>query len=108
MPNPPQVYPQNATRAISQILRLGFAVRNQASQLPPVAAAILVVTNANDDTVDNQVTSDIVASWRKHGYEHLQTYEFEADLRLDHDVIDPAHPKQKVDLVYPVLLDLIK
>jgi carboxylesterase len=107
VPNPPQVYPQNSTRALSQILRLGFTVRSQAGQSPPAASAILIVTNANDDAVDNQITSEVVAGWRKDGFEQLQTYEFEADLRLDHDLIDPAHPKQKVDLVYPVLIDLM-
>lgn len=107
VPNPPQVYPQNSTWAISQILRLGFAVRNQAGQTPPLAGAILVVTNANDDAVDNAVTADVVAQWREHGFTNLQTYEFEANLRLDHDLLDPAHPKQQVDLVYPVLLDLM-
>ena len=107
VPNPPQVYPQNATQAISQILRLGFAVRNVAGQSPPAASAITVVTNANDTAVDNKTTSDIVASWQKSGFEHLHTYEFEANLHLDHDLIDPAHPKQKVDLIYPVLIDLM-
>ncbi|HXV98240.1 MAG TPA: alpha/beta fold hydrolase [Anaerolineae bacterium] len=107
VPNPPQVYPQNSTRALSQILRLGFAVRAQAGQSPPAASAILIVTNANDDAVDNQVTSEVVAGWRKGGFEQLQTYEFEAYLRLDHDLIDPAHPKQKIDFVYPVLVDLM-
>lgn len=107
VPNPPQVYPQNSTRAISQILRLGFVVRTAADQSPPAASAILVVTNANDDAVDNQVTSDVITSWRKSGFENLQTYEFRADLGLDHDLIDPAHPKQKVELVYPILIDLI-
>lgn len=107
VPNPPQVYPQNATWAISQILRLSFTVQNEASQSAPAAGAILVVTNAHDDAVDNQVTAEVVAHWREHGLAYLQTYEFEAGLGLDHDLIDPAHPKQKIDQVYPVLLDLI-
>jgi carboxylesterase len=106
VPNPPQAYPQNATWAVSQILRLSLALQNQARRSAP-AAAILVVTNGNDDTVDNQATSDVVADWREHGFSALQIYEFEADLGLDHDLIDPAHPKQKVDRVYPVLVDLM-
>jgi carboxylesterase len=107
VPNPPQAYPRNSTWAVSQILRLSFAVRNQAGQAAPAAPRILVVTNANDDTVDNQVTAGVLADWRKHGFSSLQTYEFAADLHLDHDMLDPAHPKQKIALVYPVLIDLI-
>lgn len=106
VPNPPQVYPQNATRALSQILQLGAVVRNNAGQ-PPTAGALVVITNANDDTVDNQMTAAVVAAWQRTGYEPLETYEFSADLGLDHDLIDPAHPKQKIDLVYPTLIDLI-
>ncbi len=107
VPNPPQTYPQNSTRAISEFLKLGFAVRTAARQSLPAAGAIVVVTNANDDAVDNQATAEIVAAWRQNGYEPLQTYEFEANLKLDHDLMDPAHPKQKVELVYPVLIDLM-
>lgn len=107
VPNPPQVYPQNATQAISQILRLSFAVQAEASRSAPAATSILVVTNAYDDAVDNEVTAEVVANWRENGLAYLQTYEFEAGLGLDHDLIDPAHPKQKIDKVYPVLLDLM-
>ncbi|MCB0196414.1 MAG: alpha/beta fold hydrolase [Anaerolineae bacterium] len=106
-PNPPQVYPQNATRAVSQILRLASGVRDEVDESQPAASTIIVVTNANDTAVNNEMTSDVVVDWQKSGFEHLETYEFEANLQLDHDLIDPTHPKQKIDLVYPVLIDLI-
>jgi esterase/lipase len=107
VPNPPQVYPQNSTRALSQILQLGFAVRAAARQAPPAASTILVITNANDDAVDNWVTSELVASWRNSGFTNLQTYEFKAELGLDHDLVDAIHPKQKIELVYPVIVKMI-
>lgn len=107
VPNPPQVYPQNATRALSQILQLSATVRNESNYAPPAAAAMVVITNANDDAVDNQMTAEVVAAWQQTGYASLQTYEFAADLGLDHDLVDPAHPKQKIDLVYPTLIDLM-
>jgi carboxylesterase len=106
VPNPPQVYPQNATRALSQILQLSAAVRNNAGH-PPAAGSMIVITNANDDAVDNQMTAAVVAAWQQTGYERLETYEFAAELGLDHDLMDPAHPKQKIDLVYPTLIDLM-
>lgn len=105
--NPPQVYPQNATRALSQILQLSATLRNEGNHSTPAAAAILVITNANDNTVDNQMTAEVVAAWQQAGYTSLQTYEFAANLGLDHDLIDPTHPKQKIDLVYPTLIDLM-
>jgi carboxylesterase len=107
VPNPGQVYPQNSTRALAEVLRLGFAVRAAAGQTPPVVSSILLVTNANDEAVDNRAAAAIAAGWRASGFEALQSYEFGLELRLDHDLIDPTHPKQKVDLVYPVLLELM-
>ena len=107
VPNPPQVYPQNSTRALSQILRLASAVRDEADQSPPAVPTIIVVTNASDDAVNNEMTADVVANWQRNGVDYLDTYEFGAELELDHDMIDPANPKQKVDVVYPVLIDLI-
>jgi hypothetical protein len=107
VPNPPHVYPQNSTRAISEILRISYAIQAAARQSRPVVPAIVVVSNANDDAVDNRVTANIAASWRSAGFEDLQSYEFPAGLKLDHDLLDPEHPKQKVELVYPTLISLI-
>lgn len=106
-PNAPQVYPRNSTRAISQIIRLAFAVRAAADHAPPSTKSIMVITNANDTAVDNQITAEVVSQWRKQADQPIKTYEFAADQQLDHDLIDPDHPKQKVDLVYPILVELI-
>ncbi len=38
----------------------------------------------------------------------VATYEFPASLGLPHDLIDPNQPEQQVDLVYPVLIELIE
>lgn len=64
----------------------------------------LVITNAGDPSVDNVLTAQVVASWREWGTE-VATYEFSADLQLDHDLIDPSKGTQPV--VYPRLIDLI-
>lgn len=82
-------------------------MRDEADQSPPAVPTIIVVTNASDDAVNNEMTADVVANWQRNGVDYLDTYEFGAELELDHDMIDPANPKQKVDVVYPVLIDLI-
>ncbi|MEZ4862614.1 MAG: alpha/beta fold hydrolase [Caldilineaceae bacterium] len=61
VPNPPQVYPRNATRAISAFLRYGFAVRNAARRAAPQAGQILVITNGADKVVRAATTATIVA-----------------------------------------------
>jgi carboxylesterase len=99
-------YPRYATRALAQLLRLGFAVQAGARQTAPAARSILVITNANDTTVNNALTGTVAGYWRDHGA-NLRTYEFEAGLQLPHDLIDPTQPDQKIDIVYPKLIELI-
>ena len=99
--------PRYTSRAAMQILRLGFAIRAAARRRPPAARSIVVVTNANDDTVDNAAAVRMVELWRAAGAPNLCHYEFPAELKLEHDLIDPNQPYAKTELVYPKLLELI-
>jgi esterase/lipase len=103
---PQHAYPRYASRALAQILRLGLAVETRSAQAPPAAHSIILVTNANDFTVNNQLARRILANWLAHGGQ-VASYEFPASLNLGHDFIDPAQPDQRTDIVYPRLLDLI-
>jgi carboxylesterase len=97
-------YPRRSTRALAQTLRLGLAVQAQSAEAAPVARSMLVVTNANDPSVDNGLTAEMVELWGEWGID-VTTYELAADLELKHDLISPWQETQAV--VYPVLLDLI-
>jgi hypothetical protein len=57
--------------------------------------------------VDNVVTDKVVDLWRAHGAE-VQTYQFPADLHLEHGMFDVQDPDQDVvAMVYSKLLELI-
>jgi carboxylesterase len=103
---PTYAYPRYSTRALAEILRLGSAVQVVAQREPPAAHSILAVTNANDPYVNNSLTANVVKVWREHNA-RVTTYEFEAALRLGHDLIDPTQPDERIDIVYPRLIDLI-
>jgi alpha-beta hydrolase superfamily lysophospholipase len=103
--SPEHQYPRYSTRALVQTLRLGFAIQAQAQREKPAAQKIVVVFNANDDSVNNVLTMDVVKNWQAHAA-NLTTYEFEASLKLGHDIIDPAQPYQQIDIVYPCLIEL--
>ena len=103
--SPPHAYPRYSNHARVQTLRLGFAVRKQAGRVKPAAQKIVVVLNANDDSVNNPLTMNVVKVWQAHGAD-LTTYEFDASLKLGHDIIDPAQPYQRIDIVYPRLIEL--
>jgi hypothetical protein len=101
---PAYTYPRRSTRALAQTLRFGLAVQALREEAPPAAGSILVITNAGDPSVDNALTAEVVAAWREWGAE-VATYEFAADLELEHDLIDPS--KQTQPIVYPRLVELI-
>jgi alpha-beta hydrolase superfamily lysophospholipase len=100
-------YPRFSAHGLSEILLLGAAVRREAARRPPAARSILVVTNASDLAINNQVTKSLVRAWRRQGARRLRTYEFPLTMGLFHDYIGPEQPYQKVNTVYPILLDLI-
>jgi carboxylesterase len=104
---PPYGYWRFSTRALGQILRLGLAVRSAARRSKPAVGSILVMTNANDWAVDNPLAAEIVSRWRNNGASNVQIYEFPAELNLLHDLLPPEYPAQRVDMVYPILVDLI-
>jgi hypothetical protein len=68
----------------------------------------VVVTNANDRQVNQEMTDRVVALWQKRTPGKVSTYEFPAELGLDHDLIDPDSPHANTDAVYPRLIELIQ
>jgi hypothetical protein len=104
---PPYVYFGQSSRAVGQLMRLGAYAVRAARTTPPAAQSILVVTSAFDTVVDNVTIRHLVYLWRARNARNLTTYEFPADQRIVHDMIDPVRGDQQVDKVYPVLLDRI-
>ena len=88
-------------------MRLGFSAEEDAKQVKPAVGGILVITNANDDSVNNEVVAEYEQLWLEHGEQFLQTYQFEEELGIPHDMITFERPDGRVDIVYPKLLDLI-
>ncbi len=104
---PPHNYRGFATRALGQMMRLGFYVYDAARTMKPAAHSVLVITNAADPAVGNTIMRQLVDRWRANGFDRVESYEFDAHYRLIHDMIDPTQPNQQTALVYPILLDLI-
>jgi esterase/lipase len=101
---PSYAYPRYSQHALAQGLRLGFAVQKEARRVAPAAKKLLVVTNANDESVNNPLTRDVVKAWQAHGA-NLATYEFEAGLMLEHDIFIPDNPM--IETVYIRLTALV-
>ena len=111
MSNPfsaPYSYRGYYLHALFEILRLGFVAEEDAKRKKPAAGRILVITNAHDVSVNNEVVAEFEQLWLEHGKQFLQTYKFEKNLAIPHDMITVTHPNGRTDIVYPKLMELIK
>jgi alpha-beta hydrolase superfamily lysophospholipase len=104
---PPYAYPRFSTHAIAQTQKLGLDLLKAARQLPPKADAVWMITNAADLAVNNAASVELIRRWRSAGAANVQHYEFAADLKLFHDLIDPLQPNSQPELVHPILEQLI-
>jgi len=84
-------------------LRLSYAMQDLARYSPPAARRIWVITAETDTAISQPVVEQVVKLWRAQGAS-VQTHRFPAALGLDHNFVDPGHPKQHVDAVFPVIL----
>jgi len=110
MSNPlsaPYSYRGYYTHSLFENLRLGFTAEEASKQEKPAAGGILVITNANDDSVNNGIIAEFEELWREHGEQFLQTFQFEKELGIPHDMITVSRPDGRVDIVYPNLMQLI-
>jgi carboxylesterase len=99
-------YPRYSTHALAQFIRIGLAVRTAARHRAPSAQSILIVTLEQDAIPNPRLIDQIADRWQRQGTD-LQRYEFPASFRLNHDCIDPDQPDQRIDVVYPQLIQLI-
>jgi carboxylesterase len=96
-------YPRYARRGIAAFLRLSYAMQDLARHNPPAARRIWVITAETDMAISQPMVERVVKLWRAQGVK-VQTHRFPASLGLDHNFVDPGHPKQHVDVVFPVIL----
>jgi carboxylesterase len=96
-------YPRYARRGVAAFLRLSYAMQDLARYSPPAARRIWVITTETDMAISQPMVQRVVKLWRAQGTQ-VQTHRFPAGLGLDHNFVDPGHPKQRVDIVFPVIL----
>jgi esterase/lipase len=104
----PYSYKRYPTHSLFENLRLGFAAEALAKRVKPAAGAILVITNANDDAVNNEIIAEFERMWLAHGKQFLQSYQFPKEYQLPHDLISPDRLDGNVEVVYPKLHELIR
>ncbi|MDB5081134.1 MAG: hypothetical protein JWP00_3058 [Chloroflexi bacterium] len=104
---PPYVQIKNSSHGAAQFFRLGLAVFEAARKSGPACRKIVVIINAADIVINNGLVKHLTRLWQARSGGQVKMYEFEASLRLPHDLIDPNAKVNNTAIVYPVLLELI-
>jgi pimeloyl-ACP methyl ester carboxylesterase len=108
MAGPVYAYPRFPTRVVGETMFLGRSVLEESRLFPPKCPQILTVTSASDVAANNIVTEQLVANWRAHRPNGIETFEFPADQEIPHDFIDPNQLNQRIDKVYPKIIELLE
>lgn len=103
---PATAYPWFSTHALMQTLRLADDVYDAARTEASLATRIAVVVNRADPAVHNATSKDVVNAWRAHRDAEIDYVELRV-LPENHDIIDPENPLQKIDIVYPKLIEIL-
>jgi pimeloyl-ACP methyl ester carboxylesterase len=106
LPGPRQCYPRFASHALAEVYRLGFTVLHEAGRAAPKARKVILVTSELDTAVNNDLSMELVRLWRARGAD-VQTFQFAANLGVQHDMIDPEQPYQRTGVSYPIIEKLV-
>ncbi|MEO7038961.1 MAG: alpha/beta hydrolase [Candidatus Elarobacter sp.] len=102
---PSHGYPRFATRALGESLRVS-TLQTRVEHGGPHARRAILVLNANDPVINNAHAERRFAPLRDLGvaYERVVLN----GLPKIHDVVEPAIPQARTELVYPKLIELIE
>jgi esterase/lipase len=102
---PAYAYPRYPTRTLARLLEFSHSVVKLSRRAPPLADRCVIVVNTKDPACNNSVSTHLWRQWAGDTVK-LQSYAF-ANLDRRHDFIDPVTYPTAVELVYPVLVELM-
>lgn len=103
---PQYAYPRYSQKAIGQVFLLGQSVFNNAKTNIPKTKSAVFITIEDDKAINSELPKDLLKLWKEHGID-VSSFEFTKEETPIHDIIDPNQEEQRVDYIYPILIDLI-
>lgn len=100
-------YPHYNTHAIASLMVIGQALMAEARRRPPAAQRVTIITNENDESVDNAAAALVLARWQSLGASELQSYAFPRAMDLPHNTIEPEAGSFDPAATHPMLLHLL-
>lgn len=99
---PLYAYPGYPTHALAELVFFGDDIFANAATNKPRARDCVLVTNANDNAVNNHTSRKLIAQWNRGGAGYRETVLTNLEPPR-HDIIDPTTYPQGRTLVYPTL-----
>src|SRR5918992_3308417 len=103
----PDMVQGTTSRGLSEVLRLGQRVRDQALDRAPRVKSIAFLLNARDRTVSEDASVDLAQRWFDRGAT-VRIYKFPSALKLPHNVMEQTGRGGNTEIVYPVVMALAR
>ncbi len=104
---PKYAYPLYALKAINSFLKISLDLDNRLDNVSQSRSQkYILITGESDKAINSSVAYNYTAKMMKIPNNTIETYQFPADLDLNHDIIDPNQRQAKIDKVYPKLIEL--
>lgn len=103
----PDRLPGFTTHGLTQVLRLGMAVRAEAGRASPLSPDVSFVVNAHDRTVKAAALLDVARTWHRRGAPGM-AYEIPDSLGLPHNILDPVGDHPQLAVVAPMIVALAR
>jgi carboxylesterase len=105
---PTHVYPRFASRSVAATHLIGGETMQTARRTAPGARQARFLEVGGDLAVDNAAIAELARLWEKsRPGTVLERFTFPADLKLNHDVVDPEQAGGNPPITYPVLERMI-
>ncbi len=100
-------YPKFPSRGLGECLRIGDDVFNAALRITPAGGDVVAVLNTREPAINNAMALQITSNWQRLRAKSASAFIF-SDLPAIHDIVEPTNPYQKIDIVYPKLIELLE
>ena len=80
----------------------------RAAHRAPRAHSVVFVTVGGDHAISNAAVRELERRWSRGSEARISSYQSLRRSSLNHDLIDPLQPDQRVGETYPVLIDLLE
>jgi hypothetical protein len=104
---PQYAYPGFSAKAFGQLLKLSLVTFAEALEKPPAVQDVELVTSKTDHLASDFANWELIGLWHGKGLRRFVSVDFPKQMKIPHDMVDPAHRSQKTDIVHPILIDLV-